>query len=127
MVKPAEPHTSRSQANPKSPNRDEEFFATPAVHSPVPSTDASSQRISNRPDSRSHLTTEEASEGSSKSVKRAQREAARKSRQIPVLAHDIELRNRKILMDEQNKVRNAQCPTTSLGFLEIEHTQSCKL
>ena len=68
------------------------------------STPASSQLISGKQDSGSQLHGEEPLEVSSKSVKAAHKDTAKKSKQIPALAHDIELRNRRILMDRQNKV-----------------------
>ena len=57
---------------------------------------------------------------SSGSDKAVLKHTAKKSRQIPALAHDIELRNRKILMDQQNKV------TIQLLFLASCYNSSGK-
>lgn len=102
-AKPAPPQTGKKQAGPRSPHGGQEIFATPAIHSPVPSTPASSV-VSGEQGSQSRLPAEETSDVSSGSDKAVLKHTAKKSRQIPALAHDIELRNRKILMDQQNKV-----------------------
>ena len=109
-MKVSEPQTTGKQKDSKSPHREQEVFATPALHSPVPSTIVSSQLTSGKEGSGSQMPAEEqTSEVSSKSTKAVQKDTAKKSCQFPALAHDIELRNRKILMDQQNKVTAQLC------------------
>ena len=99
-----QPQASRGTAKVKSPHGDEETFATPAVHSPLLSSPASSQQLSRRQNGDSSSDAEQESGISIRSGKLTQRDTARKSRQIPALAHDIELRNRIIFMEQQQKV-----------------------